>query len=138
MILIIQHFMLIQSCSFPLLTHSSSFFKLRRMPIIKGYSHGVNYDRYAYHVAFLREFYTILQNTERKSDDTNDLDNSMSRKLQTAMAKHDSKLGERTRKSSKKKEAKFEEQIPSSIHNGNAWDTISKKLNMKKERRLSF
>ena len=110
-------------------------------------SHGEDYSKFAYHVALLRQFYTLLQddieNNNNKVENSNALDNSVNRKWKIAMANREEKQGI-SKKSNQATESNFADNYEendqgnsSSIHNGNAWEIISKKLN-KKPRRPSF
>ncbi len=105
---------------------SSTFFCMIRLPTFDKVSHGIDYSKYAYHVAFLRQFYTLVQGD--KNDDgkyKQDMETSTSRKWNSVVAK---------RGINKIKEEKAK---PRSIHNGNAWETISKQYMNKAPRRLS-
>jgi len=101
------------------------------LPIIDDLSKGVNYDNYAYHVAYLRQFYTVLQNEDKNNGD--ELDNSISRKLKLAMSLRDVKARSQHPNASNGSSNRemVEVKKPSSIHNGNVWDTISKSIQRK-------
>lgn len=86
-----------------------------------------------------------MQDGGSNSDNQNDMDNSVTRKLKIAMARHDAKNPKGSNHATEpdlseygdEKNNEGEMKI-SSIHNGNAWDTISKRLKIKQPRRLSF
>mmetsp|Transcript_22692 Transcript_22692/g.25820 ORF Transcript_22692/g.25820 Transcript_22692/m.25820 type:complete len:640 (+) Transcript_22692:58-1977(+) len=110
------------------------------LPIIDDISRGVNYDNYAYHVTYLRQFYTIIQDEDTSNQKNGDeLDNTISRKLKLALASYDAKTGSHhltmSMPSSAANSHEMEEakQIPSSVHNGNVWDTISKNIQRKQK-----
>mmetsp|Transcript_12649 Transcript_12649/g.19156 ORF Transcript_12649/g.19156 Transcript_12649/m.19156 type:complete len:617 (-) Transcript_12649:97-1947(-) len=120
------------------------------LPTIDELAHGKNYNKFAYHVAFLRQFYTLGQDHDVKGKNKNsDLDNSTSRKLRIAMARHDAKNPKGSNHGTEPNLSEYgdeenndkkqgRERIMNSIHNGNAWDTISKKIKIKQPRRDSF
>ncbi len=90
-------------------------------------SHEKNYKKYAYHVAILRQFYTFEEddNFFDRSDKTDELDNSMSRKLNKAMLKH----GKQNLTSNSDD---FNPHLHSA-HGNNFWDAIKKEMNAKKD-----
>lgn len=110
------------------------------MSNIDDLSHGTDYNRFAYHVAFLRQFYTIVEQEENalqqqgRRDEMNELDTSTNRKWRTVMKKRGSKK-KSLNTSTHTTESKMQ---MASIHNGNAWDSIAKKMKMKQPRRQSF
>ena len=106
-----------------------------RLPAIEELSHGFNYSSFAYHIAFLRQFYTLVEDdyNEGKGPAMSDIDNSQNRKWKMVM-------GKRTDGAQLEAERK-EVKNANSIHNGNAWDAISKKFrgnNEGPQRRLSY
>ena len=117
------------------------------LPTIKELSHGEDYSKFAYHVAFLRQFYTLLQDDVESDnyevESSSALDNSTNRKWKIALANREAKQGI-TNKSNYATESNISDSNEEndmghsvSIHNGNAWDIISKKLK-KKPRRPSI
>ena len=113
--------------------------KNNSLPEIEKISHGIDYSKFAYHVAFLRQFYTVVVREEeqqrrkdRDDESFGDLDISMNRKWKRAMTKRKPVV---TPKNKEEEESAYR---PQSIHNGNMWDTISKQLNTKQPRRKSF
>lgn len=122
------------------------------MSNIDDLSHGSDYNRFAYHVAYLRQFYTIVEQEENTlqqggRDEMNELDTSTNRKWKTVMKKLSAKKkslntsNHTTESKLSKKRYDFndeQEMRMASIHNGNAWDSIVKKMKMKQPRRQSF
>lgn len=98
------------------------------LPTFDKVAHGIDYSKYAYHVAFLRQFYTLVQGDKNEDGKyKQDMDTSTSRKWNSVVAKRKPGINK----------IKEEKAKPRSIHNGNAWETISKQYMNKAPRRLS-
>ena len=118
------------------------------MPNIDNLSHGIDYNKFAYHVAFLRQFYTIVEQEENAKQhqglrgEMNELDTSTNRKWRTVVKKMGAKKKASSRSANTSETGydydEEQDRRTVSIHDGNAWDSIVKKMKMKQPRRQSF
>ena len=109
-------------------------------------SHGIDYSKFAYRVAFLRQFYTISseqgenakQQRHGRIGESDELDTSTNRKWKSVMTK----LGKKKRASSRSVNSSERRDrrriLGGSINNGNVWNSFVKKRKRKQPRRRSF
>ena len=114
--------------------------------LMQDQAHGNNYSENAYHVALLRQFIIIDLDNQKSGNNYDvviqkDMDNSMTRRLKKAMAKHSSKTDlnltstnhTRTSEGEHAKEQESKQQNSSSVHGNNVWDTIKKQMTKNSE-----
>ena len=108
-------------------------------------AHGFDYTDYFYHVALLRQFANLGLKEKKRGEKKDDLDNSMTRKLNKAMASRssgDKKMMNKTAhaaNSDTDTEEKQETAPPdrnfSSVHGNNVWESIKKQMAAKNQQK---
>mmetsp|Transcript_11585 Transcript_11585/g.21666 ORF Transcript_11585/g.21666 Transcript_11585/m.21666 type:complete len:339 (-) Transcript_11585:6836-7852(-) len=88
-----------------------------------------DYSDYAYHVAKLKQFYTYEDDDVNVSSigDRDKIDNSMTRKLESAMNARNRQEVVFT-KNVNEEQAMKEDAVPNSVHGNNVWESIKKQM----------
>ena len=88
-----------------------------------------DYSDYAYHVAKLKQFYTYEDEDVKVShvDNRDKIDNSMTRKLESAMNARNHQ-GVANTKNVNEEQARTEDGVPNSVHGNNVWESIKKQM----------
>lgn len=93
----------------------------RSLKLLKEQERDNDYSEYAYHVAKLKQFYTFEEDDVKVScvDNKNKIDNSMTRKLESAM---------NARSHIDEEKALTDEAVANSVHGNNVWESIKKQM----------
>lgn len=113
--------------------------------IMNDLAHGFDYTDYFYHVALLRQFANLGLEEKKRGEKKDGLDNSMTRKLNKAMASRsnsDRKIMNKTAHSTnsdtdteEKQETAPPDRNFSSVHGNNVWESIKKQMAAKNQQK---